>query len=296
MKQNEWVIDRLVRLLVGILLLVGSYFRLYGTRQSIVYIIAGIALVTSVLWFCGLYPLIKINTNKNKQPKKSVTVVWIILIIIVALIFAFVSNFFTRKIFLEDFAHMNDSYKQLLFNSGKEKRTESISYYEKLIPAYAQFAEKYTAYQPYVLKGDTKITSDLEKVSLLLANIKEAVYSGDLLSTHKKLEEVRPIFQEIFKRNWFSLLAVTLVDFHDIMEEIIAWADAKDPAKIIETYILADEKLKEVETELNDESIQSIRKNLDNILDMAKNNDINSLAKQAQNLKTSFVKVYLIKG
>ncbi|MEI6671821.1 MAG: hypothetical protein WCL02_00175 [bacterium] len=96
---------------------------------------------------------------------------------------------------------MNDRYKQLLFNSGKEKRTESISYYEKLITAYALFQHKYTTYQPYVLKGDAQLTSDLEKVSLLLANIKEAVYSGDLLSTHKKLEEVRPIFQEIFKRN-----------------------------------------------------------------------------------------------
>jgi hypothetical protein len=58
---------------------------------------------------------------------------------------------------LEDFAQMNDSYKQLLFNSGKEKREESISYYEKLLPAYAQFQEKYTNYKPYVIKKDTQL-------------------------------------------------------------------------------------------------------------------------------------------
>lgn len=117
---------------------------------------------------------------------------------------------------------MNDSYKQLLFDSGKEKRTESIAYYEKLIPAYDQFQKKYTKYQPYILKKDTQLITDLEKVAALLSGMKDAVYSGNLLVTHKQLEEVRPIFQDIFKRNGISMLAVTLVDFHDIMEEIIA--------------------------------------------------------------------------
>jgi hypothetical protein len=103
--------------------------------------------------------------------------------------------------FLEDFVIMNDSYKQLLFNSGKEKREESIAYYDKLIPAYKQFQDKYSNYKPYVIKNDNKLNSDLETISILLTNIKDAVYNGDLVSTHKKLEEVRPIFQDIFKRN-----------------------------------------------------------------------------------------------
>jgi hypothetical protein len=92
------------------------------------------------------------------------------------------------------------------------------------------------------------------------------------------------------------MLAVTLVDFHDIMEVILDWADTKDTQKIISTYPSADEKLKEVETQLNDESIQAIRKNLDTILDMAKSNQLDELAKQWADLKSSFVKVYLIKG
>ena len=102
-------------------------------------------------------------------------------------------------------------------------------------------------------------------------DIKDGVYTGDLPTTHKQLEEIRTIEQEMFKRNGFSMLAVALVDFHDIMEVIIAWADTKDTQKIIDTYPLADEKLKAIEIELNDEGIQTIRKNLDTILDMAKN-------------------------
>lgn len=96
---------------------------------------------------------------------------------------------------------MNNSYKQVLFNSGKEKREESISYYEKLIPAYAEFQNKYTNYQPYALKTDKEFTNDLEKISVLISDIKEGIYNGNLADTHIKLEDIRPIFQEIFKRN-----------------------------------------------------------------------------------------------
>lgn len=296
MKKNEWNLDRLIRLFIAIVAFIWWYFRLGGTLQIILYIVSGISLFTSITWFCGLYTILKINTYKNQPIKKIFVWIYIIIILILWWILAFLSNFFSRKFFLEDFAHMNDSYKQLLFNSGKEKREESVSYYEKLIPAYKEFQDKYANYKPYVLKNDNKLNSDLETISILLKNIKEAVYSGDLPSTHKKLEEVRPIFQDIFKRNWFSMLAITLVDFHDIMEIIIEWADTKDTQKIISTYPTADEKLKEVEKELNDKSIQAIRKNLDTILDMAKNNQLESLAKQWADLKSSFVKVYLIKG
>jgi len=296
MKKNEWNYDRLIRLFIAIMAFVWWYFRLPGILQIVLYVISAISLFTSITWFCALYTIFKINTKTKKHINKLLVWIYIIVIFVLWLVLAFVSNFFSRKIFLEDFASMNDSYKQLLFNSGKEKREESISYYQKLIPAYVQFQDKYTNYKPYILKNDTKLNSDLETISILLTNIKDAVYSGDLLSTHKKLEEVRLIFQDIFKRNWFSMLAVTLVDFHDIMEVILDWANTKDTQKIISTYPSADEKLKEVETQLNDESIQTIRKNLDTILEMAKNNQLDSLAKQWADLKASFVKVYLING
>lgn len=296
MKTNEGMLDRLIRWLIAVLVLVWWYMWLAWTLQIIAYVVGLVTLITSITGFCSLYALFKINTNKNKPIKPLMLVVWIILIAVIGWIFAFLSNFFSRKFFLEDFAHMNDNYKQLLFNSGKEKRTESIAYYDKLIPAYDQFQKKYTKYQPYFLKKDTQFVGDLVVVANLLIDIKEAVYSGNLLITHTKLEGIRPIFQEILKRNGISMLAITLVDFHDIMEEIIAWADAKDSPKIINTYPRADEKLKEVEAELNDEGIQAIRKNLDTILEMANSNQVELLWKQAQDLKASFVKVYLIKG
>ena len=296
MKTNEGTTDRLIRLFIGVFAIIGAYFWLAGSIQIVVYILGAIAILTGCIWFCGLYALLKINTCETKQASKKTKIIGRIVIAILWAAFAAGSDFFSKKIFLEDFATMNNNYKQLLFNSGKEKRAESISFYEKLIPAYNEFQEKYTNYQPTILRWDENFTYDIAKVGVMINNVKDGVYSGDLVATHKALEAIRPIFQDIFKRNGFSMTAIALVDFHDIMEVIIEWADNKDTNKIIETYPLADEKLKEVESELHDEWIQSIRKNLDTILDMAKNNQLEWLEKQGANLKASFVKVYLIRG
>lgn len=128
---------------------------------------------------------------------------------------------------------MNNNYKQLLFNSGKEKRAESISFYEKLIPAYNKFQEKYTKYQPLILRWDENFTYDIAKVGVMINNVKDGVYEGDLVATHKALELIRPIFQDMFKRNGFSMVAIALVDFHDIMEQTI-----KIPTKLSKPTLL----------------------------------------------------------
>jgi hypothetical protein len=65
------------------------------------------------------------------------------------------------------------------------------------------------------------LDADLEKIGTLLNEIKDDIYNGDLAATHTRLEEIRGIEQEIFKRNGFSMLGVALVDFHDIMETVI---------------------------------------------------------------------------
>jgi hypothetical protein len=66
------------------------------------------------------------------------------------------------------------------------------------------------------------LDADLETIARLLNDLKDGVYTGDLSIAHKRLEEIRIIEQEMFKRNGFSMLAVALVDFHDVMELVIA--------------------------------------------------------------------------
>ncbi len=123
---------------------------------------------------------------------------------------------------------MNGFYKQTLFYSGKEMRAETIANYNALIPAYGIFLSKYSQYQPFSFRHDANFVPDIMRGQKIVLSIGEKVQSGNLKEVHIQLEGIRPIFQDILKRNGFSMLAVTLVDFHDSMEKVIAAADLKD--------------------------------------------------------------------
>jgi hypothetical protein len=67
LKQNEGSFDRIVRIVIGaVLLLVGMYL-LTGVGQTIILIISAVSLITGVVGFCGLYAILGISTNKSKK-------------------------------------------------------------------------------------------------------------------------------------------------------------------------------------------------------------------------------------
>lgn len=191
---------------------------------------------------------------------------------------------------------MNNYYKQTLFNTGQDKRQEAITNYEDLNREYQIFIDKYRAYQPQAVARDANFVSDLAKVEVLIKGLHDEIYTGDLKAAHVKLEEVRPIFQDILKRNGFSMLAVALVDFHDSMEKIIAEADNKNSEGVIGAYADASVKLQAIESEANDVEIQAIRNNLEALLQAAKAGQSEELPAKAAALKSSFIKVYLQRG
>jgi hypothetical protein len=92
------------------------------------------------------------------------------------------------------------------------------------------------------------------------------------------------------------MLAVSLVDFHDSMETVIAAADKKDAKGVLSAYIDADSKLQAVEEVANDSEIQDIRKNIDAVKTLAEENTMETISDKAAELKSSFVKVYLKRG
>jgi len=296
--QNEGVIDRWVRLLISELLILGAYFWIGGALSIILYVLGVVALITSITGFCGLYKVIGINTlpKEQKETSKYIKVLFVLLFLVIAIGGSYASNFFTKKIFLDDYSRMNNYYKQTLFYTGQDKRDEAVLNYDKLVTEYAVFYKKYSTYHPYVFKSDSKFNVDLKEVSDTITSLKENVYSGDLKQTHTSFESVRPIFQDILKRNGFSMLAVSLVDFHDAMEKIITAADAKDANQLLSVYPEVDLKLKEVEVIVNDEEIQTIRIKLEEVVSLAKEGKIELLSAKAAEMKSAFVKVYLKRG
>lgn len=296
--QNENLMDRLIRATLGELFLLLAYFWFGGTLSFVFYILGAVALFTAITGFCAIYKIINFNTLvKYPNPlNKKILYTFVVVLVILPTVGSYYSNFFTKKFLLEDYNRMNNYYKQTLFNTGKDKRTESIENYEKLLIEYDKFNNKYSAYHPYVIKNDERFNDDLKKVAENFTNAKNDIYNGNLPELHKKFEEVRPVFQDILKRNGFSMLAVALVDFHDVMEKIIERADAKSAQSVIDTYAEVDSKLKAVEEAANDDEIKAIRSNLDSLLELAKNNKIEDLSKKAAELKSSFIKVYLKRG
>jgi phosphate/sulfate permease len=288
----------LIRIIFAEIFFLLAFFWLPTTWSIVFYVLSTIMLIASITGFCGLYKILKINTNKNTDSKisKIFVSIFVILFVIIAMVGSYYSNLFTKKFFLEDYNRMNNYYKQTLFYTGQDKRVEAIDNYNKLVKEYDIFNDKYQNYHPYVISKDKEFNSDLDKVLINISSLKNQVNTGDLKIVHLDLEQIRPIFQDILKRNNFSMLAVYLVDFHDAMEKVIIKADEKDSAGVIEVYTEVSDKLKTVENVANDAEIQLIRQKLDETLNLAKEGKVNELSLKAAELKTAFVKVYLKRG
>jgi hypothetical protein len=295
--RNINTLDQLLRALLGVVLLELAFFWLGSGWQIAAYVAGAILLATSALRFCPLYKVFGLSTASGANgPGKTLITGGAILLLAVVVGGSYASMFFSRKIFLEDFNVMNNFYKQTLFLTGKNEREKAIANYDKLLPAYQKFQSKYTAYHPYALKRDGQLNSDLARVAEMLQGVNGLVRTGDLHAAHLDLEKVRPVFQEMFKRNGFSMLSIALVDFHDAMELALDAANSKNASKVIELYTPISEKLKTVEAEANDAEIQTIRRHLDALLALANEAKSDQLAAKGEELKSSFVKVYLKRG
>ncbi len=295
--KNVTCTDRFLRFTLGIALLLLGYFWLGSPWNWAAYAAAAIMFVTALSRVCPIYKMLgRAPIDASKGPKPLFAGMAIAFMAVLVIGGSYASIFFSRKFFLEDFNAMNHFYKQTLFLTGKDQRSEAVTNLNNLKPAFASFTSKYTSYRPWNLKGDAKLDSDFAAVGKILADVEPQVVTGDLHQAHLDLEKVRPIFQDMFKRNGFSMLAVSLVDFHDAMETILDAANAKDATKLAELYPAVSDKLKLVEAEANDDEIKAIRTALDDVLATAKSGQLEALPDKANTLKTSFVKVYLVRG
>jgi hypothetical protein len=67
MKKNVGSVDAIIRLLIAIVLTLLYFNRIIaGTWGIVLLVVAGILLITSMIGFCPLYRLLKINTCRKK--------------------------------------------------------------------------------------------------------------------------------------------------------------------------------------------------------------------------------------
>ena len=66
MKTNESNLDRVIRVIVGIALLVLFFTNIIsGTMGIVLAVIGGVLIITGAIGFCPLYAILKIRTNKS---------------------------------------------------------------------------------------------------------------------------------------------------------------------------------------------------------------------------------------
>ena len=65
MKTNESLLDRIVRVVLGVALVVVAYLGVVtGAWQWVAYVVGAIALVTGIVGFCPLYAVLGFQTKK----------------------------------------------------------------------------------------------------------------------------------------------------------------------------------------------------------------------------------------
>ncbi|TVR43017.1 MAG: DUF2892 domain-containing protein [Bacteroidia bacterium] len=70
MKKNIGATDKIIRLIIAIILIVIYFSGIVEGTWAIIFPIAAIVLaITTITGFCGLYPLLGINTCKVKEKK-----------------------------------------------------------------------------------------------------------------------------------------------------------------------------------------------------------------------------------
>lgn len=62
MTQNESELDRIIRAVVGVILLLVGYSIEMGVWQVVLYVLGGVAVITSLTGFCMLYKILGIST------------------------------------------------------------------------------------------------------------------------------------------------------------------------------------------------------------------------------------------
>lgn len=66
-KPNEGTVDRIIRALIGIALIVAALMFLSTTLKIIAIVVGAVLVITAITGFCGLYVLLGINTCPIKK-------------------------------------------------------------------------------------------------------------------------------------------------------------------------------------------------------------------------------------
>jgi hypothetical protein len=296
--KNEGIMERFYRSILGIILLISAFFWLSGLAEILAYIFGIYLTATAASGFCPIYLFLAHSSfnrsydEANKPKVKGLLITLAIILILGSLI----SHFWTKSLFTADFNDLNNNYKQVLFGAAQENRETSIKNYGLFLTNLNVFYEKYSSYKPFVIKRDSQFDSSLIEAQKIAKNSKDKINYGNLTSAYFELDSIRPVFNDILRRNKLSSVKVLIIDFNEVLGPIADAAENKKVQEVIRMYYLANERLKDIESDLNNTEVKMLRVNLDSLKDLAERDEINKLPPKARELKSSYLRAYMKYG
>lgn len=234
-----------------------------------------------------------------------ITAISVFLIIILITGAIFVYNRKTIETFGTKFNLMNDAYKKVLFASGQNK-TETTKLMQNYKLAFQDFYSSYktSPIKPY--STDTEWSNSLDKINDVISESENLIKENKFVESHKSLEEIRQIWQQIFTRNKVTMLGFYLTEYHDTMEKAIEYSDLKDYEKLKTTCdtmkaILQNVKDVKVEFSATDfadytTKLNDVSTNLDNLCTANDDKDDAKIKEYSSKLKPTFLLIYLKYG
>lgn len=296
--KNVGVMDRFYRAIFGIIFLLAAFFWTESIVRIIFYIFAFILLFNALTGFCLIYKVLGVSTCvRVKEELYESRKRWLLAIIVCFLIIGTIGSYFiTKNNFLKDFNKINNDYKTLLLSTSQENRGESINDYERLASDYNSFYDKYYSYRPYAIKGDKEFGKDLREIREIIEEARHKITYGNITAGYNTLETIRPIINDIRIRNELQSNRAAFSEFYGPMKILIDAARVGDIQEVQRAYLIADEKLKYIESFANNSEVGLIRINLDSVYNLAQAKEAEKIPSRAAELKSSYLKAYLQAG
>lgn len=203
------------------------------------------------------------------------------------------------KNFNKAYNDLNDKYKQALFQTG-QNNSESLSFYQEYESGFTLFKDKYTTSPVTPFDKDNLFNTDLNEISTWNQKALYQINNKEFKEAHLTLEKIRPIWQEIFKRNNFNLFGLYMIDFHDSME---VSTEAETTQEILDNCADLNEKWNQVNAnlpEVQTDEFKTLLKiedtNVKEICSITKITELEQIKKLQGDIKSDFVKLYLKYG
>ena len=239
----------------------------------------------------------------NKKIIYSSIAIFAILIIIFGGLFVY--NRKTQEAFGTKFNAMNDAYKQVLFASGQNK-TETPKLMRDYKKAFQDFYINYRSSPIKPYSSDKEWSKSLDKINSIIVESEIIVNENKYVESHRSLEEVRQIWQEIFSRNKVTMLGFYLTEYHDTMEKAIGYSETKNYDELKKTcdvmksiiQNVKDTKVDFVGSKLANYNVKldEMSSNLNSLCDANEIKDDVKINDFSSKLKSTFLAVYLKYG